>query len=457
MEQHDKYKLLLLSGSIFFIIGAYTLVRELKSSIFMSVCGKEYIPWARMIMMVCLVPAVLFYSFLVDKIRRYQLLYFYSFFYGIIGIIFTVLVAHPTIGLPNTDASPTRLFGWFFYFFIEGFSPFVVSVFWAFANSVYSPNEAKENYGFIVTSSKFGGMFTAGLAWFLFSCYPGTETRFFSDVAGHQILLLTFSLFILLVPLVIRFLIVKVPGRFLHGYEAVYQFEKEKKKEGVEKPGMLSGLVLLLQYPYILGIFGMLFFYEVVSTVLSYHRLGVAQASSSDISGVSCFLFQVAFVQHFFGLLISFFGTRNLLHRFGERVCLLLIPAVTFLLLIYFTFSYTALSVVVGLVLLQAINYAFAQPVRESLYIPTVKDVKFKSKSWIDAFGSRFAKGVGSSFNVFADFFGPAMFLGIHSIFFGSIIFLWTATAFLLGKRYAKAIKNNEVIGREPHIEEAPL
>ena len=62
-------------------------MRELKSSIFMSTVGKEYIPWARMMAMIILVPGVLFYSFLVDKMRRHQLLYFYSIAYGLMGFL----------------------------------------------------------------------------------------------------------------------------------------------------------------------------------------------------------------------------------------------------------------------------------------------------------------------------------------------------------------------------------
>ena len=81
------------------------------------------------------------------------------------------LVGHPTIGLANTETSPFRIFGWLFYFFIEVFSPFVISVFWAFANSVYSPEAAKHNYALLVSGSKFGGMFTAGIAWALFTCH----------------------------------------------------------------------------------------------------------------------------------------------------------------------------------------------------------------------------------------------------------------------------------------------
>lgn len=448
MERHERLKLLLLALSFFLVIGAYTIVRDLKNSIFITMVGKEYVPWMRLGVTFALIPAILFYSFLVDKLRRYQLLYFYSIFYGVAGLICAYLLGHPVIGLPNTVASPYRLFGWLIYFLTEGFSPFVISVFWAFANSIYDPEAAKENYAFIVTCSKLGGMMTAGLAWYIFTPYIGTQTCYFNDVVGHQVLFVIFSVLALLTPIAIRLLVKKVPGRHLHGYEAVYQFEKEKKKAGAEKPGVFSGLFMLLKWPYVLGIFGLLFFYEVVSTVLSYHRLGVAEASSSDVSGISCFLFQSTFIQQFAGLLISVLGTRTLLHVFGERICLLLVPFVTLIILVYFTLSYTPMAVVVSMVLLQALNYAFAQPVRESLYIPTIKDMKFKSKSWIDAFGSRFAKSVGSTFNIVViRFFGPAMFFEVHAVFFAIIMFLWFLTAYLLGKRYSYAIAHNEVIG----------
>lgn len=449
IEREERLKLLLLGLSFFLVIGSYTLVRELKSSMFMSIVGKEYIPWARMLALILLIPGVLFYSFLVDKIRRYQLLYFYSITYGLMGLLCMFLVGHPTIGLANTETSPLRLFGWFFYFFIEVFSPFVISVFWAFANSVYSPEAAKHNYALLVSGSKFGGMFTAGVAWILFSYHGVIGSYELNDVQSHQLILGFFSLLSLFVPVLVYLLIKKVPHKYLHGYEAVYKFEKAKEKSGEEKISIFAGLTLLMRFPYILGIFGMLFFYEILSTVLSYQRLGVAQENAADISGVSAFLFQVAFIQHFFGILISFLGTRTLLNFFGEKICLIMIPVISGLLLTYFIFSYTPFAVIISIILLQALNYAFAQPVRESLYIPTVKDIKFKSKSWIDSFGSRFGKGVGSTFVVFAEAAGPALFLTLHSIFFAAIIGAWTLTAFLLGNRYNKAIAKNEVIGLE--------
>lgn len=445
-NKYERLKFIMLTSAFFLVIAAYTMVRELKDSIFMSIVGKEYVPWAKMLSMVVLIPAVLFYSMLVDRLRRYQLLYFCSVVYGIIGLLSAYLIGDALIGLKNTDSSPLRLFGWFFYFFIDGFAPFVVSVFWAFANSVNSPESAKNNYALMVSGSKIGGMLSAGFSWWLLTWRTSSGQRLYSDVLNHQILLVIFSILVLMIPFVIYLLMKVVPGTYLHGYEAVYQFEKQKAHD---RPGIFSGLEMFFKWPYILGIFGMLFFYEVINTILSYQRLGVAESASSSVSDISYFLFQQAFAMHFIGFIISLVGTRMLLRTLGEEICLMLIPLLTGCLLLYFMFDYTPFSLLVAFVSLKSINYAFAQPVRESLYIPTVKNMKFKSKSWIDAFGAKLARTTGSSFNLFVGWIAPALYFSVHSIFFVLIIGLWLLTAFLLGKRYSKAVANNEIIGQE--------
>lgn len=447
IEPHERIKLLFLSLAFFFIIGSYTLVKDLKDAIFMSMVGREYVPIAQALAMIILVPAILVYSQLVDRIRRYQLMALYSFVFGIFGLLIAYFLGNPLIGLSNTDSSPYRIFGWLVYFYGEGFSPFVVSVFWAFANSINSPGAAKSNYGFIAAASKIGGMLTAGFAWYLLDMVGANGRPILSDTINHQLLLGASALLLLLVPVVILLLMKRVPGRFLHGYEAVYRVEKKRSKAGQDKTGMFAGLSMLLRYPYVLGIFGMVFFYEVVAKVLSLLRLGVAQSNATSISGVSGFLFKITFFMHFFGFLLSFFGTRTLLQVFGERICLLLIPIGTGILLLYFMATYSPEALVVAVVGTKVINYAFSWPVREGLYIPTTKEIKFKSKSWIDAFGSKFAKTAGSSFNYFTINMIQTLFVPVLSFFFAGLIGFWFLAAFLLGRRFDLAIEKNEVIG----------
>ncbi len=461
-NKEERLKFIFLAIAFFFVVGGYTAAKELKDSVFMSIVGRTYVPIAKIMTMIVLIPAIFLYSYLVDRLRRYHLLMLYSGFFGVMALIFTYLLGHPTIGLSNTDANPNRIFGWLFYFIFEAYSPFVVSVFWAFANSVSSPEGAKKNYGYIVSASKIGGMISAGLAWYLFSTNADCVSGCLQDVWMHQVVLGLSACMIMVVPIVIYLLMKNVPGQYLHGYEAVYQSEKDKQSAAEQEKivgamatmkhflkSIFSGVILFFKYPYAMGIFGMVYFYEVVSTVLNYIRLAIAQEQSSNLSQVSAFLFKMIFFMHFVGFLFSFFGTSMLLKRLGERTCLLLVPLLSGGLLLYLMVDLSPFAVMVTWIALKAVNYAFAWPVRESLYIPTIKEIKFKTKSWIDAFGSKFGKSSGSTFNMAAAWVGESMMMPTYSFFFAGMVGLWFAVALALGIRFDRAVTNNEVIGED--------
>lgn len=447
-EYYERKKFIILGCTFFFVIGAYTIMQALRDSIFGHIVGSYWVNLARFGSLGILMPAIIGYSKLVDKLRRYYLLCFYAMFYAFFGLVFAYFLSDPIIGIPNTNASPNRWFGWLFYFFVEGFAPFVVSVFWAFVNSVSSPANAKRRYGNIAACSKVGGMLSAFMCWMLLVWKDSTGNAIFSDATNHQVIMFFASLFLCGIPVMIFYLMRVIPGRFLHGYEAAYQAEKMKKKIGKSETGVFAGIKMLIKYPYVMGIFGMVFFYELLSTVLSYLKLRVAQENSETVSGVSAILFQIVFLTHFTGFLISVFGTRVLLNKLGERICLLLIPIMMAIVLtIFMLYTASPMAIVMAFVLLKAINYAFSWPVRESLYIPTVKEIKFKSKSWIDAFGAKFAKSAGASFNMLAGWMGPALFMPSYAVFFIIVIVCWYITAYLLGKRFDFAVRHNEVIG----------
>ena len=270
MRRYEKLKFFLLTIAFCLVIGAYTIVKELKDTVFVGIVGNEFLPKAKFLVIFFLIPAALLYATLVDSIRRYQLLSFYCFLYGAILLIFTYMLGSPSYGLDNMDTSPWRLFGWAFYFVLEGFSPFVVGVFWAFANSVSDPSEAKTSYATMVAGSKVGGMLAALFAWYMMSNLRKIPYFDFSDTIAHQILLGVSAFLLLCVPVIIYILMNNVPGRYLHGYEVVYKKEKKESKAGVGGSGMLSGLQIMLESPYILGIFALVFFYESLNVVLSF-------------------------------------------------------------------------------------------------------------------------------------------------------------------------------------------
>lgn len=461
IPKDERVKVLLLSLSFFCIIGTYTVVRTLKDSIFTSIVGDRSLAVAKLWSMIILIPAILLFSKLVDSMRRAQLLTLYSVIYGLGGLILGYYVMHPTIGMPNTQAGSDRIFGWVIYFFLDGFNPFVIGLFWSFIHSVTSPTAAKGNYPIIVAASKFGGVVaTAFSCWFLLRTDVtgfSADQKLYIDAVNHQMLFYITSGLLLLVPLCVLLIIKFVPSHSLHGYEAAYKFEKKHAKE--EQKVKVSwweslkknfeGIVLMVKYPYVMGILGVVSFWEVVNVFVNIERVTMVGKVSATISQKTAALLWHDFAVHLVGLFITLLGTRVLIEYLGERRALLLVPGVTAVLMVYYlTASYVtnqaaAVSIATAYILLKALNYAFASPLRESLYIPTTKSVKFKSKSWIDSFGTKFAKSIGASYQ------GLAAGLLSNSIFFAVVIGIWMVVANLLGRRYEKAVENNEVIGSE--------
>jgi AAA family ATP:ADP antiporter len=152
---------------------------------------------------------------------------------------------------------------------------------------------------------------------------------------------------------------------------------------------------------------------------------------------------------HVWTMVISFFGVQYLLRKFDVRRCLLLVPISVAFLLIFFVLTYSAESILYVFIGLGAINHSLSYPLRESLYIPATKDMKFKAKAWIDTFGTKFSKGFGSLFaNITGRMaVGSSLLSVVYGVFFTVMILLWFITSWLLGKKYDKAIKNNEIIG----------
>jgi len=451
INHYERLKVTFLSGVFFSIIASYTIIKELKDSLFINIVGgKEYVPYAKLFMIVGLIPIVLFYSKLVDRVRRYQLLCFFACLYSLVGFLSAAVIAYYGVGAENTSHSLVYwFFGWLYFFYVESFSPFVLGVFWAFLSSITSPDGAKKNYGTLISWSKIGGMITSGLAWVMLAHNNGHFGLGMSDTTIHLLLMILSALLLLAVPVLVIYMMKKVPGRYLHGYEAAYQFEKQlsKSEEQVEA-GMWTGLKFLIKNPYVFGIFASVFFYEVVNAVLSYMRLGVAQeCSGGTVSGASCFLFKVVFITHFVGFIISRFGTSVIITRIGERSSLMVMPVVIGVLLLYLVFSSSPYALIAAFVALRAVYYAFTQPVTEALYIPTVKTMKFKSKAWIDTFGKKFARGFGSTFNIMICHLAGAGLALFQAVFFSGIIGLWIVVSFFLGRRYQRAIKRGEVIG----------
>jgi AAA family ATP:ADP antiporter len=137
----------------------------------------------------------------------------------------------------------------------------------------------------------------------------------------------------------------------------------------------------------------------------------------------------------------ALFGTSYLHRTIGTRASLISFPLLLLCAGVLYLFFPNLYVVTLFLVLLKGLHYAFNQPVRETLYIPTSKDIKYKAKAWIDVVGLRGAKAVG---------FELATMLGHASATIGIVVVgllsAWSWMAHRVGKENEAAISKHTVI-----------
>lgn len=445
----DILKLLLLAGSFFCIIGSYSILRSLKTSVFLGLVGKEYQPISRLISLFIIFPCGMLYSRLVDHLKRQQIFYSVIGAYAIMSFLFAILFAHPTIGIKNTTTAPDRLLGWVFEIFMDLYSALVLTTFWGYANSISTPEFARKSYGMITAISRIGGIVTPLIGLLFLHKLP---------IATHisiPILVLIAGLLLICAILCIKKVITKLPASSLVGYSGSQTKAEENDQVSTDKkqpkPGVFEGIRLMLTQPYVMGIFGLVYGIEVIAIIFDYQmQVLMSIETNNNIGSMSSFMFVYTSSFQALGLIFALFGTSTLLKRFGTLTCLLIMP-IAMLFLSILTFMYPSLGTIFFvMIVLRALNYGFNIPVRETLYIPTVKDIQFKAKLWIDSFGKTFSKSSGSLFNQFLLFFSsnPYFILRVDSIYCVGIACAYGLVSLLVGKKYQQTILNNEIIGR---------
>jgi AAA family ATP:ADP antiporter len=437
---YDFKKLALLASAFLFIIGTYSIIRPLKTSVFLGLVGKEYQPITKLLTIIILFPVLFIYTKLVDKLKRHQVLYYCLAFYVVSIAVAAGILMHPVMGLQNTNTSPYRIFGWIFYILIDLYSTIAVSTFWAFANSISTPDYAKGNYGKLVAFSRIGGIVTSIGSWFIM------EKLDIPIVSSIPTLLIISALLLIFAALCIAKIKRDIPGYLLHGYEAVYIAEKQKGKE--KNVGIFEGLNLMILQPYVMGIFVLNFIYEAISMILDYQmQVQMSVATNNSIGGMSAFMFLYTAAFQVLGLVFAFFGTSAMLKKFGVNFSLFIMPIAIIIMMIGLLFFPNLTTIFIIMVVIRALHYGFNGPVREILYIPTSKDIKFKSKAWIDSFGRTLSKTSGSAFNYI---YRNAAYLALTRLNAFIIIALsgvWTVATFFVGRKYTKVIEKNETIG----------
>jgi AAA family ATP:ADP antiporter len=142
----EMVRTLCLAMTLFFMIGGYWLLRSLKDSVLMALCGYKAIPKAKMLSVFVVLGVVSVYNRLLDSdIPKHQLFYIFGTFYFFLFTAIALLLMDENIGLANKYQSEGRILGWVSYCSIESFGSVMVSLFWSFAHSNISLETAKSS------------------------------------------------------------------------------------------------------------------------------------------------------------------------------------------------------------------------------------------------------------------------------------------------------------------------
>ena len=439
ISDNEAKKFGLLASIFFFVVGTYWLLRPLKESIFFHTVGSDWQPTAKKLTIVLVFCLVLLYGALVDYFHRHTIFYFIGALYGILFFGIWYAIGHPVYGLANTVLSPQRYLGWFAYLAIESFGYFMAAHFWSFVASSTDSAGAKRGYPLIVTFAQLGSI--VGSLFAYYAAFFRNQTLMLMGIAG-----------IVAIVLLVRIFIITIP--YEERTTEIVQGQNLQKRTG-----FLEGLKLLCTRPYLMGIFCIVLFFDMVNTIVDYQLLKQAMLVPAYASPTTLTSFMGLFgiCVNTVSFLFALIGTSYIMRRFGLVFCLLAFPVclamaiLTFYSLVLFgTFSnYVLLWLLFGvMVLIKSLSYALNNPSKEMMYVPTSRDAKFKAKSWIDMFGARSAKAAGAQINgmLARASGGHLFFLQTGSLVSLTCIFLWIAVAFFVGRKFQRLTRSGQIV-----------
>jgi ATP:ADP antiporter, AAA family len=448
-----------LATTLFFMIGSYWVMRSLKDPILAALCGVSVIPKAKMLSVFVVLFVVSIYNKLLDSdIAKHKLFYIFGTFYFALFMVIALVLMHPVLGLANEVPSPYRIMGWISYCSIESFGSVMVSLFWSFANSNISLETAKASYGVMVATAQIGSILGPTFVKYAAPIY-GPAKCYMIGACGILMLQITMYTYI------------SIYGVQETKNDAEVKSTKDGKASKKEKPGILEGLQLFYKYNYVKGIFAISCLFMVAGTIVDftlkvlaqqyfaeeypcspgmscYNALDTAHHGSSQEATAAFTAFMGFFGQatNLLSFTLSFFGTSAVIRYLGLRLTLLLFPSIILTVIFVVRLNPTLYTVFGAMMVFKACSYALNNPTKEILYQPTSPAVRYKAKSWIDIFGARGSKALGSIVtNAFSDSATNLVHNGSLVGMCVAAFLIWNAR--FMGKKFDEYTASGYIVG----------
>lgn len=350
---------LLMFACVFLILTSYYVLKTAREGLILAggtfgLKGDElktYATGAMAILLVAIVPA---YGALANRVPRIRLI---TISYA---LVIASLVAFFVLGRAGAPI------GLAFFIWLGLVSVFLIAQFWSFANDIYSEEQGKRLFAIIAVGGSLGAVVGPIL------------TR----LADTYVLL------------ALAAAILAVVVAMFHVIERFHEPGSAVARTPVSGAG---GFALVIRDRYLLLIAALLMIVNLVNTTGEYVLSSAVRdyaTAATDVAAERRELIKAFYGDFFFwvnlvGLLVQAFAVSRVIEKIGVRAALFVMPIVAF-------GAYGLIGVVGGIAIVRAgkiadnaADYSIQNTVRQALFLPTSRAVKYKAKAAIDTFFHR--------------------------------------------------------------------
>ncbi len=353
----------------FLIITTLYLLKPTSRSFFIESLGASMLPYVWIGTALTMGAFITYYNKLIVRTSRLMV---------VLGscMLFIGLLTLFSSALANTDAGGllTQAAAAGYYIFVDIVGVILVEQFWSLSNSIHTEDEGKRYYGFIGTGGLVGGVAGGGVSALLIKRTHLDSADILLVAAGFLALIFILTLFL--------------------GWLGV--FEETRKKKSPDPEAAARGWRALFKNRYIGLIALLLLVAQLASPLVDYQFLSIVEESYTELDN------RTAFLSKFFSVLgVVAIGVNlavtPLVHRYmGVISGLLVQPLLMGVCSFAFFLHPIALMGAVAKVSDRGLSYSINRASKENLYVPVDAALMYQAKAWIDMFGYRLFKVLGS-------------------------------------------------------------
>jgi AAA family ATP:ADP antiporter len=374
VEPGEGFTALVLTLNVFVLMTAYSAIKPVREGLILSMrSGAEYKAYMGAAIATALLFAVPAYARVADRYPRNRLITSVTLFFASNLVLFRIASAFPLL---------RENLGLVFYLWLGVFNMMVIAQFWSFANDLYREEQGKRLFALIgvgQTGGAAAGSYIAHLLLRLMDVY--------------QMLLVSAAL------LVLSALLTQI----VHAHEAGRRSTPPPPIATQPRPSEASAsrsgafrMVLDDGYLRAIAIFSVLFTFVNSNGEYMLGRLVKEAATAAVAQGtitaaevtknISDTYSQFYLFTNVATVALQAFFVSRFVRRFGIRFAFMALPVVPLLDAVGVAVAPVLMVLFAGKVLENSLDYSLNNTLRNMLWLPTTREMKYKAKQAVDTF-----------------------------------------------------------------------